>query len=92
MGSTIALPFNGLRIEGKVVETRDPSFLGVEHDRVPRQHESRMKDFRPLRLGVMELNAGRGLLTLRAVNVPGKQVREVRTVMLTLMGPSPALK
>ena len=44
-----------------------------------------MKDFKPLRLGSIELNKGRGLLTLRALTVPGQQVMDVRSVMLTLL-------
>ncbi len=44
-----------------------------------------MKDFKPLRLGAFELNQGRGLLTLRALSVPGKQVMDVRAVVLTLL-------
>jgi hypothetical protein len=44
-----------------------------------------VKDFRPLRLGVVEFKAGRGLLTLRALKVPGKQVMDVRLVLLKLL-------
>ena len=47
--------------------------------------ESYVKDFKPLRLGTLELSKGRGLLTLRALSVPGKQVMDVRSVMLTLL-------
>jgi hypothetical protein len=42
-----------------------------------------MKDFEPLKLGEFDLAAGRGTLTLRALEVPGKQVMEVRYVVLT---------
>ena len=55
-----------------------------EHDRVPRGAESFVKDFRPLSLGVVELPAGKGTLTLRAAKVPGKQVADVRLVELIL--------
>jgi len=51
---------------------------------VPRDGESFVKDFKPLNLGVLTLEKGRGLLTLRAVEVSGKQVMEVRAVVLTL--------
>jgi len=51
---------------------------------VPRDGESFVKDFKPLRLGVMTLEKGRGQLTLRALQVPGKQVMDVRAVVLTL--------
>jgi hypothetical protein len=51
---------------------------------VPRGSESYVKDFKPLPLGTIELGRGRGLLTLRALAVPGKQVMDVRSVFLTL--------
>jgi hypothetical protein len=56
----------------------------MEHDRVPRKGESYVKDFKPLRLGEIQLQPGRGLLTLRALKVPGKQVMDVRLILLTL--------
>jgi len=87
VGSTVELSFNGSRIEGVVSKANDPPLRGEEHDRVPRRGESYVKDFNPLRLGVIELKAGRGLLTLSALNVPGKQVMEVRAIHLTLLNP-----
>jgi hypothetical protein len=44
-----------------------------------------MKDFQPLKLGVITLKAGRAPLTLRALQIPGQQVMEVRSVSLTLL-------
>ncbi|NJM55607.1 MAG: N-acetylgalactosamine 6-sulfate sulfatase, partial [Verrucomicrobiae bacterium] len=46
--------------------------------------ESTMKEFRPLNLGTMRLEKGRGLLTLRATDIPGASVMDVRQVNLTL--------
>jgi hypothetical protein len=43
-----------------------------------------VKDFNPLTLGTVRLEAGRGTLTLRALEVPGSQVMDVRRVMLML--------
>jgi hypothetical protein len=43
-----------------------------------------MKEFRPLELGVVQLEKGRGLLTLKATQIPGKSVMDVRQVVLTL--------
>jgi hypothetical protein len=85
IGSTIELSFLDSRLEGKVSEAHDPPLRGAETDRVPRQGESYVKDFKPLRLGTLELSKGRGLLTLRALSVPGKQVMDVRSIMLTLL-------
>ena len=85
VGSTIELHFNKSRIQGKVTEPHDPPLVGAEFDRVPRGSESYVKKFRALRLGVFRLEKGRGQLTLRALDVPGKQVMDVRAVMLTLL-------
>jgi len=59
--------------------------VGAEFDRVPRRGESYVKDFQPLALGIFRLDKGRGKLNLRALKVPGRQVMEVRLVMLTLL-------
>lgn len=83
MGSTVELAFHDSRIAAKVSEAHDPPLRGAENDRVPRRGESYVKDFKPLRLGVLPLRQGRGRLTLRALDVPGKQVMDVRRVVLT---------
>lgn len=84
VGSTIELSFGESRLQATVAKANDPPLVGVEHDRVPRVGESYMKDFRPLNLGVFELRAGRGPLTLRALKIGGTQVMDVRSVVLTL--------
>ena len=43
-----------------------------------------MKDFKPLRLGTIELAKGKGPLTLKALEKPGEEVVEVRSIWLTL--------
>ena len=85
VGSTVELSFNGSRVECTVSEAHDPPVRGAEHDRVPRETESYVKNFKPLRLGVMDLKPGRGSLALRALKIPGKQVMEVRLMLLTLL-------
>jgi arylsulfatase A-like enzyme len=84
VGSRIELSFKESRLEGKVTEAHDPPLRGAENDRVPREGESYMKDFKPLSLGTTTLDRGRGTLTLRALQIPGKQVMDVRGVRLTL--------
>jgi hypothetical protein len=44
-----------------------------------------VKDFRPLRLGVLAMKKGRGELTLSAPNIPAGQVMDVRAVALKLL-------
>lgn len=84
VGSTVELSFQGKRLESKVTEANDPPLYGAEHDRAPRDQESFVKDFKPLKLGDIELTKGRGELTLRALQVPGKSVMDVRLIFLTL--------
>ncbi|EDY20744.1 sulfatase [Chthoniobacter flavus Ellin428] len=83
-GSTVELSFQGKRLESKVTEANDPPLHGMERDRAPRDQESFVKDFKPLKLGDIELTKGRGELTLRAPQIPGKSVMDVRLVFLTL--------
>lgn len=83
-GSTIELSFGNARLTGKVADGWDPA-LYTNQDTLPRPPaESQMKEFRPLALGTIHLERGRGLLTLRALEIPGRQVMDVRRVNLTL--------
>lgn len=86
-GATVELSFKGSKLTGKVGPGWDPPLID-QQDRVPRKGESYMKEFRPLALGDLHLEQGRGLLTLRAVEIPGRQVMEVRSLALTLKGNS----
>jgi arylsulfatase A-like enzyme len=84
-GATVVLEFNGARLAGKVTPGWDPP-LYTDQDTLPRPAgESQMKEFRPLRLGVVRLAQGRGLLTLRALDIPGRSVMDVRQLNLTLL-------
>lgn len=84
IGATVELSFNGSKLDSAVTVAHDPPLVGAEHDRVPRVGESYVKNFKPWRLGMVELKQGRGPLTLRAVRIPGEQVIDVRSVVLTL--------
>ncbi len=83
-GSTVELNFQGSAVRGQVAPAWDPPLLDNQ-DRVPRKGESIMKEFRPLSLGTMHLDQGRGPLTLRALTVAGRQVMDVRLITLTLL-------
>jgi len=89
VGATVELSFQGAAARGKVSEAFNPPLIDTM-DRVPRKGESYVKDFRPLRLGSLNLAKGRGPLTLRAVNIPGKQVMDLWAVALTLAAPAGA--
>lgn len=84
-GSLIELSLGEHRLTGRVDPAWDPP-LYTNQDTLPRPAaESQMKDFRPLNLGEMTLDAGVALLTLRALEIPGKSVMDVRRVTLTLL-------
>jgi len=83
IGSAVELSWNAARVEGKIAVAHDPPLEGKEHDRVDRGAESYVKDFRPLRLGTIRLEKGRGAMTLRALRIPAKQVADVRYLILT---------
>jgi len=85
LGSMIELSFNGDRVQGRVTEAHDPPLRGGEHDRVKRV-ESYVKDFKPMKLGILHLGKGRGELTLRALTVAGANVMDFRLLMLKRVG------
>ena len=83
-GSTIELELNGAKCVGQVAPGWDPP-LYTNQDTIPRPNgESKMKEFRALNFGTLRLEKGRGLLTLRALKIPGQSVMDVRQVNLTL--------
>jgi arylsulfatase A-like enzyme len=82
-GSTIELSLGDAKTTGKVTPGWYPRLLD-DQDRASRGGESYMRDFKSLSLGSIKLPAGRGLLTLKALDIPAKTVAEVRRVTLTL--------
>jgi len=87
-GSTVELSFRDSRLAGKVQPGWDPP-LYTNQDTLPRPAgESQMKEFRTLKLGELSLESGPGPLTLRAIEIPGQSVMDVRRVTLTLLGPA----
>jgi len=84
-GSRIEVSFQGAKLEANIGPKYDPPLYGMKEDRHNRGTESYAKDFKPLRLGVMKLAAGRGRLALRALKVAGEQVADVRYMILTRM-------
>jgi arylsulfatase A-like enzyme len=84
VGATVELSFSERTLSGKVVEAHDPPLRGRENDRVPRVGESYVKDFRPWKLGSLELPKGAGTLKLRATSIPGPSVMDIRGLNVTL--------
>jgi arylsulfatase A-like enzyme len=84
-GSTVELSFQNARAAAKVAPGWDPP-LYTNQDTLPRPDgESQMKEFRPLSLGTVRLEKGRGTLTLRATDIPGAHVMDLRALTLTLL-------
>ena len=82
VGATLELSLGDSKVSAKVTEAHDPPLVGAEQDRVERI-ESYVKEFRPLALGSIELDQGRGELTLRALDIPGEQAIDFRLMMFT---------
>ncbi|MBL9179281.1 MAG: sulfatase-like hydrolase/transferase [Verrucomicrobiaceae bacterium] len=82
-GATVELRFGEGKTSGKVTPGWFPPLIDGQ-DHASRNGESFMRDFHPLSFGAIKMNAGRGVLTLRALDIPGKTVMEVRRVTLTL--------
>ncbi|MXX96799.1 MAG: sulfatase-like hydrolase/transferase [Rhodothermaceae bacterium] len=80
-GAQIDLSFGDASLQATIVEAHDPAEYGMKEDRVQRI-ESYVKDFRPLVLGSISLEAGQESLVLQAISIPGKAVADVRLLQL----------
>jgi arylsulfatase A-like enzyme len=85
VGTKLQLSFLGENHSFLVTEAHDPPMKGKEENRVPRD-ESWVKDFKPLNTGVMRLPIGKGTLTLKALEIPGKEAIDFRLMMLKRVG------
>jgi arylsulfatase A-like enzyme len=89
VGAEVELRFGEARLRGRVGPAWDPP-LYDHQDTLPRPEvESKMKPFRPLALGEIDLPAGRGPLVLRATQIPGREVMDLRSLVLRRMPPAP---
>ena len=76
---------NGKSVVATITKPNDPPLVGMKEDRSPR-NESYYKDFRPMKMGTIELIKGKGELKLRALKIPGEQAIEFRLLMLHRKG------
>ena len=79
-GSIFELSFGENKLKSRIETAFDPPMRGMENDRVERG-ESYVKDFKPLSLGVIHLEQGLGQLGLKALEIPGVTVMDVRLLM-----------
>ncbi|MDT7830419.1 arylsulfatase [Pricia sp. S334] len=80
LGSIVELSLGKSKIAKKITEKNNPPLKGMDRDRVPRI-ESYVKDFKPMDLGTMVLKKGKGILTLKSLEVAGKEVADVRLLV-----------
>jgi hypothetical protein len=85
LGTEIELSMNGKSVVTTITKPNDPPLVGMKEDRSPR-NESYYKDFRPMKMGTIELVKGKGELKLRATKIPGEQAIEFRLLMLQRKG------
>jgi arylsulfatase A-like enzyme len=81
LGATFELSHGKARLSGKVTVANDSEMRGAEDDRSTRGSESFVKDFKAMDLGVIHLEKGRSKLELKALDIPGDQVMDVRLLM-----------
>jgi len=81
IGSKFAFSIGDEQIETVITEAHDPPDKGMEHDRIPRQ-ESYVKDFRKKSLGRIRLKEGPGEIKLKALEIKGDELMDVRMLML----------
>ena len=81
VGSVFEISCGSNKLQAKIVEAHDPPLVGMDEDLIKRG-ESYVKDFKALKVGTLKLDKGPGVLTLKGLEIPGKQVMEFRLMML----------
>ncbi|HSG70454.1 MAG TPA: N-acetylgalactosamine 6-sulfate sulfatase, partial [Planctomycetaceae bacterium] len=82
VGATIELSLGDSVLTTVVKSAHEPPVYGLEDDRADRGSESFVRDFREWGVGTIVLSKTTGKLTLRATDVPGNGVIEVRLLTL----------
>ena len=80
VGATIELSLGDATLSAKIETPVESPLVGAEEDRVPRQ-EGYVRHWQPMTLGTIELSPGRKTLRLKASEIPGGQVAEMRLLM-----------
>ncbi|MBD3674008.1 MAG: arylsulfatase [Planctomycetaceae bacterium] len=81
VGARFELSLGEANLTATAEETHDPPLHGAEADRANRGSESYVKDFKEWKLGQMTLTPGEGRLSLRALEIPGRGVVDVRMLI-----------
>lgn len=80
VGSTIELAVGDETLAATIVESNETPLIGADDDRFVRV-EGYVKDWKPMTLGKMHLTPGRQKMTLRATQVVGDEVAQMRLLM-----------
>lgn len=81
VNALMELEFKGNRLRARYNNVWNPPTQGDEHDRVKRQ-ESYVKEFKPFKMGRIQLNKGKGILKFKALDIPGNKAPEFRLMEL----------
>ena len=80
VGSVFEVSFGKAKIQGKIAEAHTTEEYGAEEDRVIRQ-ESYVKDFKPLKIGVISLQKGKGTLKIKGIKKNGRELMDFRLML-----------
>ena len=80
VGSEFEISFNKSRLKGSILEAHNPKEYGAENDRSLRT-ESYVKDFKPLKIGEIKLEKGKGNLIVKGLKKTGKSLMELRLIL-----------
>ena len=80
VGSKLELTIGDEKIEKMIEVANEVPLIGAAEDRFPRV-EGYVRDWRPMTLGVVHLEPGKRTLTLRAREVAGAEVADMRLLM-----------
>ena len=80
VGSEFEIRFRNDYILGKISEEHNPKEYGAAEDRSLRT-ESYVKDFKPLNIGVINLEKGLGTLSLNAIKKNGESLMDFRLML-----------
>ena len=81
VGATLKLKQGANEVSTPINEAHDSDYLAVEYDRSPRD-ESYEKDYKPLEIGVIQLDKGHHPITMKASEIKGPEFIEVRLLVL----------
>ena len=73
----------GDSVRAKVVDVFDPPLYDKSKERVEDSHYF-VKDFKPLSLGALRMEKGRGILRLNAMDIKGARVIDIHSLELNV--------